>query len=346
MSEVLTQEEIDALRKAVSSGKVEALSGDEIAASAPAEVKVVGYDFRRPKLLSAERMQTLNVLHQTLAKNVQSLLFSMLKVTGEASLAEIDQVRYGEFLLSLENPTYLLGLNADSEMGALELELTPPMGQVLLDLLLGGDGVQAAQEPSREFSALELDLLRTFSDRFLNELETAWSSIQEIEFSVYAQGVVSDQVHIAPPDTPCLSVGLLLRIEEAEGRLNVCYPFSTLQSIFQRADTKEDELTGRRSEGRKEALRVIQPVPIPVHVELGKARITARELTHLKVGDVVRLEQRKGDPMTLSVGGRNMGSAQAGTYRGRLGATVTSLKHPKKKTPAAPSPSVAKKKGT
>lgn len=349
MSEVLTQAEIDALRKAVSAGKVEALAGEAAPASASAEVKVVGYDFRRPKLLSAERMQTLSLLHQTLAKNLQGLFFSMLKVTGDASLAAIDQVRYGEFLLSLEDPTYLLGMNADQDIGSLELELTPPMAQILLDLLLGGDGVQAASEPPRELSALELDLLRTFSDRFLEELATVWSPVEEIGFSVYTQGVVSDQVQICPPDTPCLCVGILLRIEEAQGRLNLCYPFSTLQSIFQRADARQDELTGRKSEGRKAVLRAIQGVPLSVQVELGQARLTARELTRLEVGDVVRLDQRKGDPLALSVGGRNMGLAQIGTYRGRLGATVASLVHPKKQAPpprAAAPAAETKKKGT
>ncbi len=124
MTEKLTQAEIDALRDAVSEGKVEAIT--EQPATPPAEVKVVAYDFRRPKLLSAERMQALTLLHQHLASQVQGLLFSMLKRSGEVTLVAVDQVSYGEFQLSVESPTYLLGLRAEPEFGLLEVEVTSP----------------------------------------------------------------------------------------------------------------------------------------------------------------------------------------------------------------------------
>jgi flagellar motor switch protein FliM len=356
MTEKLTQAEIDALREAVSEGKVEAIT--EQPAPPPAEVKVVAYDFRRPKLLSAERMQALTLLHQTLSSQVQGLLFSMLKHSGDVSLAAVDQVSYGEFQLSVENPTYLLGLRAEPEFGSMEIEMTSPMGQIFLDLLLGGDGIQAALEPARAFSALEMDILRTFSDRFLEEFIEVWASIQEVGFSVYTQGVTSDQVQIVPPDTPCLCVSLRLRMEESEGRVNICYPFSTLQSVFQKSDARQDELTGRKKDARETALRAIQPVSLSVQVELGCARITARELTRLEVGDVVRLDRRIGDPLALNIADRKIGLSQAGSHRGRLAACVDSLVRPKKTAPpvrpaAPPRPAAAsassdsqKKKGS
>lgn len=356
MAEKLTQAEIDALRQAVSEGRVDALE-DRKAAPPPAEIKVIDYDFRRPKLLSAERMQSLNFLHLSLIKNIQSLLFSMLKVTGEVSLAALDQVSYGEFLLSLEEPTYLLGMRMDPGSGPLEIEFTSPLAQMLLDLLLGGDGQESAQDSAREFSPLEMDIIRAFSDRFIDELTEAWSTVHDIHFAITNQGVLADQIQIVPPDTPCLCASFLLRVEQVQGRINVCYPFSTLQTVFVQSEEQQDELTDRRANLRKMALAAIESVFLPLQVELGRTRITARQLTQLEVGDVIRLGNRLGETMPLNIAERNIGRSRVGSHRGRLAASVTTLTSMKKKNtadrpPAQPRPSAtsrpvdSNKKGT
>ena len=139
MSEQLTQAEIDALRNAVRAGNV--ASAAEVKLPEPAsDVKVITYDFRKPKLLSAERMVKLQLVHQTLLKNLQSMLFSMFKIAGDSTLNALEQVSYGEFLLSLAAPTYLLSLDVEPDVGLMGVEMSPPMGQILLDMLLGGNG--------------------------------------------------------------------------------------------------------------------------------------------------------------------------------------------------------------
>jgi flagellar motor switch protein FliM len=323
MAETLTQAEIDALRDAVRTGRIEEVAKEPRAKPA-AEVKVVSYDFRKPQLLSAEHLQQLQSLHQGLAKNLQSLLFSMFKISGETTLSALDQVSYGEFMLAVESPTYLLGVSIEGA-GPIGVEVAPPLGQIILDMLLGGDGIASASEPSREFSALELDIMRTWVDRVMEELTLAWSGIHTLTFSVFTQGVEPEQAQVVPLDTPCLCGVFKLRMNEAEGRLQVCYPFSTLQAIFQRVEADSVVAVGQQAELRKNALQAIELSPLSTHVELGRAQISARELSELRIGDIIKLGRRAGDPLVLDVGGRGIGTVRAGIHHGQLAACVQQL---------------------
>lgn len=326
MAETLSQAEIDALRNAVRTGRVEDVSKLKTLAPA-AEIKVVSYDFRKPQLLSAEHLMTLQSLHQTFAKNLQGLLFSMFKISGATTLAAMDQVSYGEFMLSLERPTYLLGLSLGEHATPVGLELAPPLGQILLDMLLGGDGIAIASEPSREFGGLELDILRTWIDRVLEELTLAWQNTKDVVFSVFAQGIEPEQVQVAPLDTPCLCIAMKLTINEAEGRLHICYPFSTLQSIFQREEGRSPAAENRHAEMRNAALKAVQNVPLSAAVELGRTQLTARELNALQIGDVLKLDRRAGDALAIQIGDRELGHGRVGSRRGRLAVSIQDLPH-------------------
>lgn len=347
MAEQLSQAEIDALRNAVRSGGVPAAQNVVLQESAE-EIKVIAYDFRKPKLLSAERMVKLQLVHQTLLKNLQSMLFSMFKIAGESKLSALEQVSYGEYLLSLAPPTYLLSLQAGPDVGPVGMELSPPMGQILLDMLLGGDGVKPAAAPPHEFSAFEMEIMRTLSDRLLSEMESAWKELHDVTFEVNAQGISPEQVQIAPPDTPCLIAIIDLRLNEKSVRMHVCYPFSTLQVIFERAEaSSHEDRTGRRSGMRQSVLRVLQQTPLPASVELGRATMTAGELSRLCAGDVIKLDQPIGDPLRLHIGPRLIGQAYVGEHRGRLAACLSKIVQPQKPgQPAASAPPPASARPT
>lgn len=347
MSEQLTQAEIDALRNAVRAGNVASAAEIKLPDSG-GDVKVITYDFRKPKLLSAERMVKLQLVHQTLLKNLQSMLFSMFKIAGDSTLNALEQVSYGEFLLSLAAPTYLLSLDVEPDVGLMGVEMSPPMGQILLDMLLGGNG-NAAAEPPHEFTAFEMDIMRTLSDRFMEELETAWKQVHDVTFKLNAQGVSPEQVQIAPPDTPCLIAVIDMRLNEKNVRMHLCYPFNSLRIVFERAEGGRSDQTGKRMENRQQVLRALQQTPLPMNVELGRAKMSARELGSLAVGDVIKLEHAAGDPLRLNVGDRMIGSAYVGALRGRLVAGVNQImQHGKQAAPgkasvqpAAPAPAPA-----
>lgn len=341
MSETLTQAEIDALRNAVRTGNVEKL--EEKPSEKPSvDLKVVSYDFRKPKLLSAERMLTLQFMHQSLAKRLQGLLFTMFKVSGKPALEALEQVTYGEYVLSVASPSCLLGATISPEIGSMAVELSPPLGQMVLDLLLGSSEISHDEEDIRELSEFEFEILRTFNDRLMEEMVGTWSSLCDLEFQITSHGVSTDQVQVATPDTPCLIAIILLGIEEKESRIQICYPFSVLQEIFKLSDSLGEDQAGKRAEHRKTTLHALYPAPLSLEVELGRTRITARDLSTLSVGDVIKLDQSVGNAFPVTSDAHPIGKAFIGAHRGRLAACIERMQ-PVKKAAPPPAPAPAKK---
>lgn len=352
MAETLSQAEIDALRDAVKSGKIEDVAEQENTPELK-EYKVVGYDFRKPQLLSAENLLNMQTMHQTLAKNIQGLLFSMFKVTAETTLSAMDQVSYGEFMLSLETPTYLLGLNLETDFGPVGMEISPPLGPQVLDMLLGGEGnLDDEAAATREFTTLELEILQTWTDRILDEIKVGWDPIQPLNISVNSTGIEPDQIQVVPGDTPCICVGIHVGMNNTTGRIHLCYPFSTLQAIFQKAEEEQEEETGRRAEMRKTTLRALQEVPLEINVELGRASISARQLQALQTGDIIRLNHRASEALTFNLGESAIGKGIIGARRGRIAVNLQAISSTRKKASSTenntppPSPAAALKVGT
>ncbi len=340
MAETLSQAEIDALRDAVRSGKIEDVSQAKQPATSTREYKVVGYDFRKPQLLSAENLLMLQTMHQALAKNIQGLLFSMFKITADSTLSAMDQVSYSEFMLSLETPTYLLGLQAEPEFGPIGFELSPPLGAQILEMLLGGDGDIEEDGQHREFSPLEMDIIRAWIDRAMEEIQLAWSNLQPFELTVTSAGSTPDQIQVVPGDTPCICAGIDIKIHNHESRIHICYPFSTLQDIFQKSEVEQD--VGRRSEMRKATLKAIQQVPVESGVELGRATILAKQLSELQVGDIIKLDNQAANELQFYIGDTPVGSGMVGSRQGRLAIRLQNMKNAQKRNTAKqPSPPAA-----
>ncbi len=103
MAEILSQEEIDALLEVVDDNTdtpIASNSKDE-----KDERNIVVYDFKRPNRVSKEQLRTIKGIHDKLARNLASQISSMMRSIVETKLHSVDQMTYGEFLMSLPSPT-------------------------------------------------------------------------------------------------------------------------------------------------------------------------------------------------------------------------------------------------
>src|SRR4051812_34881469 len=113
MSDILSQEEVDALLNAVSTGSLVPDSiGDKPASDASSgspdddrEKSVILYDFRRPDRVSKDQMRTLQNLHDGYARLLSTTLSSYLRTLVEIDIVSVDQLTYSEFMMSISNPS-------------------------------------------------------------------------------------------------------------------------------------------------------------------------------------------------------------------------------------------------
>lgn len=314
MSDVLSQAEIDALKAAVKDGSAMQTPSDKKESDdTRAQVRVVDYDFRKPRLISADQVHTIRLAHETMSKNLQTALYGLLKTPVEVKLVALDQISCGEFVLSLTNPTLLVRFNW-GETGVFASEVALPIGLCAVDILLGGDGAIPEGSP-RELTRLERKIFDRVTDVFAAELRAAWAIVAEVEIKPDGYEVNPECLQMAPPETPCLNVTYDVKIGNVSGGLNICYPLDVVQAAVKRASGTG---TARRCQDSGiDMLKAVEPVPLRFRACVGSSSVLARELAALKPGDVIRMDRRAGAAFTGVVGQVPMFETVPGRRRGR-----------------------------
>ena len=101
MAEILSQDEIDSLLAALSTGAItaESVKTDEETRS------IKSYDFKRPERFSKDQIHTLQMIHDSFSRLFAVSLSSYLRTLVEIKVVSLDQLTYEEFIRSIPNPT-------------------------------------------------------------------------------------------------------------------------------------------------------------------------------------------------------------------------------------------------
>ena len=136
MADILSQEEIDALLEVVD----EEGDADLISTSSESEDnrQVILYDFKRPNRVSKEQLRAVKGIHDKMARNLASQISSIMRSIVEIQLHSVDQMTYGEFLMSLPSPTSFNVFSIKPLDGNCIIEINPSIAFPMIDRLLGG----------------------------------------------------------------------------------------------------------------------------------------------------------------------------------------------------------------
>ena len=104
MGEVLSQNEIDSLLQALSSGELDA---DDISSGDERSTK--NYDFRRPAKFSKEHLRTLEIIFEHYGRLLSTNLPVYLRKNIQVAVVNSEACTFSEFSTALANPV-LLGI--------------------------------------------------------------------------------------------------------------------------------------------------------------------------------------------------------------------------------------------
>ena len=128
MGEVLSQNEIDSLLKALSSGELDV---DEMKDEDKKQVK--NYDFARPAKFSKEHLRTLEIIFEHYGRLLSTNLPVYLRKNVQVEVMNSEAVTYSEFSNALSNPVLLGIVNASPLNGSIVIEMAQNLGYVVVD---------------------------------------------------------------------------------------------------------------------------------------------------------------------------------------------------------------------
>jgi len=305
MADILSQEEIDALLEVVDDSEEVAISSKEQSSR-----EIMLYDFKRPNRVSKEQLRSVRSIHDKLARNLASQISTVLRTIIEIDLQSVDQMTYGEFLMSIPSPTSFNIFSMRPLDGDAVLELNPSIVFPMLDRLLGGDG--KVYNIDRELTDIELNLLDTILRMIMQKLRESWENILDFHPVIEAKESSANVVQIVAQNEIVIIVVLEITIGESSGMINIAYPVIFLESVLSKMSNRDiivSESNSKKSKN-KELKELVKRADIEAEVILGDTTLSLKEILDLEKGSVIRLDREVSDIVTLSVNKKDLFKAQ------------------------------------
>lgn len=321
MGEVLSQNEIDSLLQALSSGELDA---DDI--STTDEVVAKNYDFRRPAKFSKEHLRTLEIIFEHYGRLVSTNLPVYLRKNIQVTVVNSEACTFSEFSTALANPVLLAIVNFSPLGGNIMLELAANLGFAMIDRMLGGQG--EALEKSRDFSEIELTIVEKVITTCVQLLREPWKNVIELNPILERIETNPQYAQIIAPSEMIAIVTISMKIGDVEGLMNVCLPYFTLESVMDKLNTKYwfSTMKDTSDEQFKEHIEtLLRKVSMPVKAVLGESTITVNDFANLQTGDIIKLNSKVNHDLNVYVGNIRKFKALPGSAKDSYAVRVTSI---------------------
>lgn len=321
MSEILSQEEIDKLLNAYSSGELDV---DDFKEEDNVDVKI--YDFKRPSKFSKEHLRTLVSIFEHYGRLLYTNLPAYLRKNVQVDVLNAEAVTYSEFSNSLTSPVLLGLVNFSPLPGNILVELSTNLGFCMVDRLLGGEGV--ALEKKREFSEIELTIIERVLNVCVDLLRDPWKNVANVQPRLERIETNPQFAQIISPQEMTAIVTINLKIGDVEGLMNICLPYATLEDVIDKLNIKYWYSTMQdREEGSYDDIieALISKAEIPVKAILGESSMSVAEFVNLQPGDLIKLNSDIEKELTVYVGNIKKFMALPGSANDNYAVRITSV---------------------
>ena len=321
MGEVLSQSEIDNLLKALSSGELDV---DEMKNTEEKQVK--NYDFARPSKFSKEHLRTLEIIFEHFGRLLSTNLPAYLRKTVNVEVVNSEVVIYSEFSNALSNPVLLGVVGMQPLSGNIIMEMASNLGFAIVDRLLGGAG--NALDKERDFSEIELTILERIFTVCVNQLQEPWENVVKVNPRLERIETNSQFAQIISPTETIAIITINLKIGDVEGLMNVCLPYTLLEPVMDKLNTKfwfsnmqekDPTMYGEVIEN------VISKTKVPIKAILGESKVNVSDFVNLQIGDIIKIDKKVDQELDVYVGNIKKFNALPGYFEDKYAVRITDV---------------------
>ena len=321
MPDVLSQDEIDNLLKALSSGEldVEEMKGTD-------EKQVKNYDFARPSKFSKEHLRTLEIIFEHFGRLLATNLPAYLRKSVNVDIVNSEVVIYSEFSNALSNPVLLGVVSMKPLAGNMVMEMASNLGFAIVDRLLGGTGT--ALDKERDFSEIELTIIERIFSICVNLLKEPWENVIKVTPRLERIETNSQFAQIISPTETIAIITNNLKIGDVEGLMNVCLPYTLLEPVMDKLNTKfwfsnmqekDPTMYGEVIEN------VISKTKVPIKAILGESKVNVSDFVNLQIGDIIKIDKKVDQELDVYVGNIKKFNALPGYFEDKYAVRITDV---------------------
>jgi len=329
MNQVLSQSEVDALLAAVSDGEV--TTADSSKSEGGGSIKstegknVVNYDLTSQDRIIRGRLPQLEVIYEKFMRAFRVSLSSTLRKIASITLTSTEFLKFGEFINTLPMPTCMSVLRFGNLRGSALMVIESKLAYALVDSFFGGADRPYTKIDGKEFTQIELSIVKKVVELAIDDLENAWASVEKIDCSFVRTEVNPQFVGIVPPTDVVIASTFDVELENATGTISIVVPYATIEPIKQKLSSGfqvESDQTDK-----KLWTSIIKEQLLETHVEvkvnLGQTEILLQDLMGMKIGDVIPLDQDASGEIDVQIENVKKFKGYYGIHHGTVAVQVT-----------------------
>ena len=325
MPEVLSQSQIDALLKGMSSGDIEVEPESN-------EKKIKDYDFYSPKKFTKEQLRNVDSIHENIARLFSSYFSGSMRISSDVNLLQVEEQRYYEFNNALPD-TALIGLltltPADKNIGefTMMLDTSSNLAFFMIDRLLGGVGSGA--NIMRDYTDIEIGIMSSIFQKFSGYMRDAWRDYVDANITLDTVETNPRLIQIYAPEDIVVIVSLEVKLMDTVGTINVCIPALGLEELmgsfvskYARTSQKvSDEVIKELS--KKVIQKAVYASDLTMDVVLDEVQMDLEDILRLQVDDIIKLEHPANGDVRILIDHHPWFSGKIGTFKSNKAVKIT-----------------------
>ena len=317
MSEILSQSQIDSLLSSLTSGIKETEQPEQILGK-----KIKDYDFRSPKLFTREQLKLLYSIYENYARILSSYITGILQTYCLVEIIEVEEQQYYEFNNALPD-SVLMGVldfavkEEHNEEDLVLMDYSKDIGFCCIDRLLGGSGKPL--EADREYTEIEIGILEHLIKGMVGLMKNVWLDYLEIKPRLIKLETNARILQGISADENVVIVVMNVMVNETQGKMNICIPAVTLDTMFKMKDSQSKRKERRGdlltdAQRRADIMKEISESDLEITGILGTIDVLSRDLIDLEVGDIIKLNKPENAMVELAVGESVWFRGEMGSY--------------------------------
>jgi flagellar motor switch protein FliM len=283
MSDLLSQDEIDALLAGVEGGAVET----EIDEPLPPGV-AIGYDFTQQDRIVRGRLPTLEMVNDRFARYFRGNLFNVLRKSCEVSVLGVRMMKFNEYVHSLAVPSNLNLIRIKPLRGTALCLMEPRLVFTVIDNFFGGDGRYHARIEGRDFTPTENRVIQIVLAEIFTAMAEAWAPVLKMDFEFLNSEINPQFANIVSPTETVVVSRFHIELDGGGGEIHLTLPYSMVEPIRELLDAG---VQSDRAERDDRWIQSLHEEILDAEVELSsvmvETRISIGDFLHLRPGDVI-----------------------------------------------------------
>ncbi|WP_372778597.1 flagellar motor switch protein FliM [Litorivivens sp.] len=305
MSDMMSQEEIDALLEQVASEDAEV----KPMAAVPG---VRSYDLSAQQHIVRGRLSGLDALNQRLAARLRTAMTPVVRQDVDVEPMPVAVRKYSDYVHGLYLPSSLNLIEMKPLAGTALVMLDARLVFRVVDFFFGGSGRHTKVE-GREFTDTERQVIDTVLQRFYRDIGDVWRSVVDLQCEPRGVEYNPASAAIAGLNDNVVICGFRVQIAGGGGEVHLVLPEAMLEPV---RDSLEAGSRHRSPEAERQWRESIEQqlsrVLVSARCRVAELELSLQELDALQVGDFLPLNLRRGSELT--VGGVPIHRVQAGSY--------------------------------